>query len=78
MSLLRLRIIRSAFALRDSAQSCQLLESAMQNYINHENVRRYQRLIAIGEPATSRDGTRHQTLFAETVERGFAAVDELR
>ena len=39
----------------------------MQSYINHENVRRYDKLIAIGEGDSCRDEARHQTLLAEEV-----------
>ncbi|BAL78392.1 hypothetical protein [Bradyrhizobium cosmicum] len=35
----------------------------MQNYINHENIRRYQKLIAVSEGDPSRDEARHQTLL---------------
>lgn len=34
----------------------------MQNYVNHENIRRYRKLIAISEGDPSRDEARHQTL----------------
>lgn len=35
----------------------------MQNYINHENIRRYEKLIAASEGDLSRDEARHQTLL---------------
>jgi hypothetical protein len=35
----------------------------MQNYVNHENIRRYEKLIAISESDPSRDEARHQTLL---------------
>lgn len=35
----------------------------MQSYVNHENIRRYQKLIAISEGDPSRDEARHQTLL---------------
>lgn len=35
----------------------------MQNYVNHENIRHYKRLIAISEGDLSRDEARHQTLL---------------
>ena len=35
----------------------------MQNYVNHENIIRYQKLIAISEGNPSRDEARHQTLL---------------
>jgi hypothetical protein len=35
----------------------------MQNYINHENIKHYEKLIAIGEGAPSRDEARHQMLL---------------
>ncbi|MDX3965247.1 MAG: hypothetical protein QHD01_01450 [Bradyrhizobium sp.] len=35
----------------------------MQNYVNHENIRRYEKLIAISEGDPSRDEARHQTLL---------------
>ena len=34
----------------------------MQSYINHENVRRYRKLIAISEGDPCRNEARHQTL----------------
>jgi hypothetical protein len=40
----------------------------MPGYINHENVRRYQKLIAISEGDPSRDEARHQTLLRLLVE----------
>ena len=40
----------------------QPMESAMQSYINHENVRRYRKLIAISEGNQCRNEARHQTL----------------
>ena len=33
------------------------------SYINHENIRHYQKLIAISECDTCRDDARHQTLL---------------
>jgi hypothetical protein len=39
------------------------LESAMNDYINHENIRRYKKLIAISEGDPHRDEARHQTLI---------------
>lgn len=39
------------------------LEGAMNDYINHENIRRYKKLIAIGEGDPHRDEARHQTLI---------------
>jgi hypothetical protein len=38
------------------------LEGAMHDYINHENIRRYKKLIAISEGDPHRDEARHQTL----------------
>ncbi|WP_339026601.1 hypothetical protein WI604_17715 [Bradyrhizobium symbiodeficiens] len=35
----------------------------MQSYVNHENIRRYQKLVAISEGDPSRDEARHQTLL---------------
>ncbi|WP_448042548.1 hypothetical protein [Bradyrhizobium liaoningense] len=35
----------------------------MQDYVNHENIRRYEKLIAISEGDPSRDEGRHQTLL---------------
>ena len=35
----------------------------MQNYISNENIRRYQKLIAISEGDPSRDEARHETLL---------------
>jgi hypothetical protein len=35
----------------------------MQSYINHENVRRYRKLIAISDGDPCRDEARHQTLL---------------
>ena len=35
----------------------------MQDYVNHENLRRYEKLIAISEGDPSRDEARHQTLL---------------
>ncbi|MBR0812645.1 MULTISPECIES: hypothetical protein [Bradyrhizobium] len=35
----------------------------MKNYVNHENIRRYEKLIAISEGDPSRDEARHQTLL---------------
>jgi hypothetical protein len=40
----------------------QPMESAMRSYINHENVRRYRKLIAISEGDPCRNEARHQTL----------------
>ena len=34
----------------------------MHDYINHENIRRYKKLIAISESDPQRDEARHQTL----------------
>jgi hypothetical protein len=42
----------------------QPLEGAMQiSYINHENIRRYKKLITISEGDPCRDEARHQTLL---------------
>ena len=38
-------------------------EGAMRNYINHENIKRYQKLIAVSKADPSRDEARHQTLL---------------
>jgi len=35
----------------------------MQSYINHENVKRYRKLIAISDGDPCRDEARHQTLL---------------
>ena len=35
----------------------------MQSYVNHENIRRYEKLIAISEGDPSRDEARYQTLL---------------
>jgi len=35
----------------------------MRSYINHENIRRYRKLIAISEGDSCRDEARHQTLL---------------
>jgi len=35
----------------------------MTSYVNHENIRRYEKLIAISEGDPSRDEARHQTLL---------------
>jgi hypothetical protein len=35
----------------------------MRNYINHENIRLYQKLIAVSETDPVRDEARHQTLL---------------
>jgi hypothetical protein len=35
----------------------------MQYFINHENIRRYRKLIAVSEGDPSRDEARHQTLL---------------
>lgn len=35
----------------------------MQDYINHENIRRYKKLIATSEGDPHRDEARHQTLL---------------
>jgi hypothetical protein len=45
-----------------SAPHVQPLEGAMQSYKNHENVRRYRKLIAISDGDPCRDEARHQTL----------------
>jgi hypothetical protein len=37
-------------------------EAAMEDYVNHENIRRYRKLIAISEGDPARDESRHQTL----------------
>jgi hypothetical protein len=44
-------------------QAIQPLEGAMRSYINHENIRRYRKLIAISEGDSCRDEARHQTLL---------------
>jgi hypothetical protein len=38
-----------------SAPHCSAMEGAMQSYINHENVRRYRKLIAISDGDPCRD-----------------------
>jgi hypothetical protein len=35
----------------------------MQNYVNHENIRHYEKLIAMSEGHPSRDEARHQMLL---------------
>ncbi|UGA45650.1 hypothetical protein HU230_0006315 [Bradyrhizobium quebecense] len=35
----------------------------MQNYINHENIRRYHKLIAVSESNQCRNEARHETLL---------------
>jgi hypothetical protein len=35
----------------------------MRNYINHENIKRYQKLIAVSKADPLRDEARHQTLL---------------
>jgi hypothetical protein len=35
----------------------------MQNYVNHENIKHYQKLIAVSEGDLSRDEARHQMLL---------------
>ena len=35
----------------------------MQNYVNHESIRRYEKLIAISDGDPCRDEARHQTLL---------------
>jgi hypothetical protein len=47
----------------------------MPGYINHENVRRYQKLIAISEGDPSRDEARHQTLLRLLAEEEAKGVD---
>jgi hypothetical protein len=38
------------------------MEAALFSYINHENIRRYKKLIAISEGDPARNEARHQTL----------------
>jgi hypothetical protein len=47
----------------------------MRSYINHENIRRYQKLIAISEGDPCRDEARHQTLLRLLAEEEAKEVD---